>query len=327
MRIRKALIAPLVVAALVLAGAVVAVVDGGGGRGGDDASTAGVAGGVPATTAASAFAGPEAAVAEDRAATGAADGDASTVDEGANSGAGNGASGLGGLPTPVLRTEVVKTATVSLEVGRREGRETVNEVIDAVGLVRGFVESTDQSGQAARLTVRVPASEFERTLDRLQALGKERDLEIHGQDVTGAVTDLDARLRNLRAQEAVLLELMGRATSVGDSIAVQQQLSQNQEQIEQLEGQRRVLAEQTSYATIVVSITAKGAPVPADPAREGGLAAAWDDALDAAAAVTGGMLVVVGALLPFLVLGGAGLLVWRLVVRHRRRVPAAPATG
>jgi hypothetical protein len=67
--------------------------------------------------------------------------------------------------------------------------------------------------------------------------------------------------------------------------------------------------------------------VATDPAREVGLAAAWDDALDAAAAVTGGMLVVVGALVPFLVLGGAGLLVWRLVVRHRRRVPPAPAAG
>jgi hypothetical protein len=234
--------------------------------------------------------------------------------------------GLGGLPTPELHADIVKTASLELGVGRRAVTATVGDVIDAVGLVHGFVQSTDQSDGRAHLTVRVPAADFERTLDRIRDLGRARRVEVQGQDVTGAVTDLEARLRNLRAQEAVLIGLMSRATTIGDSIAVQQQLSQNQEQIEQLEGQRRALADQTSFATIAVTITPKGAPVTTSEPR-GSFAGAWDDAVDALLAVTGGMLVVVGALLPFLVLGGAGLLVWRLVLRHRRRVPPAPAAG
>jgi hypothetical protein len=319
MRKRTSLIVAAVVAALVVAGAGVALV--GGGREGDDTSTSAgggssaVAVGAPPVSEDAAVTG-DAAVAPDAVAAGGRDAAAGSADPG---------GGLGGLPTPALRADIVKTASIELGVGRREGRSTVGEVVDAVGLVQGFVQSTDQSGGTARLTVRVPAAEFERTLDRLRDLGREQRLEIHGQDVTGAVTDLEARLRNLRAQEAVLLELMGRATTIGDSIAVQQQLSQIQEQIEQLEGQRRTLADQTSFATIAVSIVPKGAPVAPTEAR-GGFDNAWDDAVDALVAVTGGMLVVVGALLPFLVLGGAGLLVWRLVVRHRRR-PAAPAAG
>jgi hypothetical protein len=122
----------------------------------------------------------------------------------------------------------------------------------------------------------------------------------------------------------VLLELMRRATTIGDSIAVQQQLSQNREQIEQLEGQRRVLADQTSFATITVAIAPKGAPAPSpEPERAGGMAAAWNDAVDAAVAVTGGILVVLGALLPLLALTGLALLAWRLWVRTRR----APTLG
>ncbi len=232
-------------------------------------------------------------------------------------------TGLGGLPTPQLHAEVVKQATLELEVGRRKGDATVRDVIDDVGLVRGFVESTDQSGGRSRLTVRVPADQFDVTLHRLLDLGKKRNLEVHGQDVTGAVTDLDARLRNLRAQEAVLIGLMGKATTIGDSIAVQQQLSQNQEQIEQLDGQRRALADQTTYATLVVSITPVGAPPVANESSTT-LGSAWADGVDAALAVTGGTLIVLGALLPILVLGGAGVVGWRLVARRQRRAhPAA----
>ena len=124
------------------------------------------------------------------------------------------ATGLGGLPTPELRAHVVKRATLELEVGRRKGRTTVRQVIDAVGLVGGFVESTDQDGGRARLTVRVPADQFDATLDRmLGARARSAASQVHGQDVTGEVTDLDARLRNLRAQEAVLLDLMRKATN------------------------------------------------------------------------------------------------------------------
>ena len=76
----------------------------------------------------------------------------------------------------------------------------------------------------------------------------------------------------------MLIELMRKATTIGDSIAVQQQLSQNQEQIEQLDGQRRALADQTTFATLTVSVTPLGAPPAADPESSTTIGTAWDDA-------------------------------------------------
>jgi hypothetical protein len=313
MRIRWGTFVSIGVLVVIIAGAVLAAVNSEGRDGSQQSSSLGtVAGGGSvqssdgATVAADPAVAPE--VARDEA------GDATS------------ATGLGGLPTPQLRAHVVKRATLELEVGRRKGRSTMHRVIDAVGLAGGFVESTDQSGGRSRLTVRIPADEFDATLDRMLELGRERGLQVQGQDVTGAITDLDARLRNLRAQETVLIDLMRRATTIGDSIAVQQQLSQNQEQIEQLDGQRRALADQTTFATLAVTITPTGV------AASGGdspatLSGAWHDAIDAAAAVTGGVLIVVGALLPILVLAGLGVLAWRLVQRHRRGRPVAPAAG
>jgi hypothetical protein len=326
MRKRKGAIALVAVAALVLAGAVVALTDTGGRDGSNPTSRTEDGGGAmafeppAATHAARSGAAADAGVAAGGTSQSDATGAAAELSPPAN---------LGALPIPRLRAEVVKTATLSLEVGRRQGADTVRDVIDAVALVHGFVASSEQTGPRANLTVRVPAADFDATLHRIQEMGRTRDLEIRGEDVTGAVTDLEARLRNLRAQEAVLIELMTRATTIGDSIAVQQQLSQNQEQIEQLEGQRRVLADQTSFGTITVAIAPKGAPAPRpEPQPAGGMTAAWDDAVDAAVAVTGGILVVLGALVPLLALAGIGLVAWRAWVRRQRRVhPPAPAAG
>lgn len=314
MRIRWATFVTIGALVMLIAGAVLAAANGEGREGSQQSSSLGtVAGSGSVKSSDGGAAGGDAAVAADVA-----------RDEAALSPSAN---GLGGLPTPQLRAHVVKRATLELEVGRRKGRTTVRSVIDAVGLAGGFVESTDRSGGRSRLTVRVPAAEFDATLDRLLELGRERGLQVQGQDVTGAITDLDARLRNLRAQEAVLIALMGKATTIGDSIAVQQQLSVNQEQIEQLEGQRRALGDQTTFATLTVSITPNGVPASSgeSPATLGG---AWRDAVDAAAAVTGGVLIVLGALLPIVVLGGVGVVVWRVVQRRQQRGrPVAPATG
>ena len=314
MRMRWGTIVTIAVLLVIGAGAVLAVVNGGRGAS-ESKSGSSFSGGGAATAAGGAASAPVAAgnekVARDSgssASTGAVAPDA---------------GGLGGLPTPQLHAQVVKQASLELEVGRHKGDATVRDVIDDVGLVGGFVESTDQTGGRSHLTVRVPADQFDATLHRLLGLGKRRNLEVHGQDVTGAVTDLDARLRNLRAQEAVLIALMGKATTIGDSIAVQQQLSQNQEQIEQLDGQRRALADQTTYATLVVSITPLGAP-PVAKESSTTLGSAWADGVDAALAVTSGTLIVLGALLPILLLGGAGVLGWRVVGRRQRRAhPAA----
>ena len=317
------------VVAVIGAGAVLAVANGTGGEHSSSLSSGG-----STASADRAVSPPTAAGEKARSDFGAGSATSQSADATARSGAGGVAAnpavapGLGGLPTPELHAQVVKTATLELEVGRRKGDATVRDVIDAVGLVRGFVESTDQSGGVSRLTVRVPSDQFDATLNRVLGLGKQLRLDVHGQDVTGAVTDLEARLRNLRAQEAVLIELMRKATTIGDSIAVQQQLSQIQEQIEQLDGQRRVLADQTTFATLVVSITPKGAPPAGNPESPTTLGTAWDDGVDAALAVTGGTLIVLGALLPILLLGGAAVLGWRVVTRRQRRTgSAAPATS
>jgi hypothetical protein len=220
---------------------------------------------------------------------------------------------------PALPTRVVKHARLELRVrgGALDARlRTARDAAEAAG---GYVEQSDQTRTTATLTLRVPVAGYAAVLDRIEHLGRATGRSEQGDDVTAQYTDLDARLRNLRAQEAVLLDLMRQAKSIPDSITVQQQLSGVQEQIEQLTGQQRVLDGQTTYATIAVTLRTGAAPLA--PADEGStLGSAWSDAVGVMLAVVGGIVIVLGALAPIGLLGALGLAGWIAVRRRRPRV-------
>ena len=230
---------------------------------------------------------------------------------------------LGGLAVPSASTRVVKTAEITLEVKRGKLAGTVTEVTTLVTSagVNGFVAGSEQGNGRGVLTLRVPAAEFETFLAKLQGLGKVKAQSLRGDDVTAQYTDLEGRLRNARAQEAVLLGLMGQARSVQDSITVQQSLSQVQQQVEELEGQRRLLDDQSGFGTITATFAVPGA-VAADSAGGSTLSEAWDQAAGVSLNVIGGTLVLLGALVPLAVLALLGLAGWLVVRRHRSAAPS-----
>lgn len=101
-------------------------------------------------------------------------------------------------------------------------------------------------------------------------------------DVTGQYVDLQAQITALRATQAQYLTIMSKAQSIGDILAVQQQLDSINSQLQQVEGELQLLDSETTYGTLTVDLTEPGpkplpAPKPA-PKPPAGLAAAWDSA-------------------------------------------------
>jgi hypothetical protein len=225
---------------------------------------------------------------------------------------------------PALPTRVVKHARVDLRVRGGVLDARVRAARDAAESAGGYVEQTEQSRGTASITLRVPAVSYAAVVDAIEHLGRVTSRSEQGEDVTAAFTDLEARLRNLRAQEAVLQDLMRQARSIADTITVQQQLSGVREQIEQLTGQQQLLDGQSSLATIAVGFRVHGvAPTPAEDRSS--LGQAWTDAVDVMVAVAGGIVIVIGALVPFAVLALLGLAVWAAVRRRRPHLGAADA--
>ncbi|HLG01191.1 MAG TPA: DUF4349 domain-containing protein, partial [Acidimicrobiia bacterium] len=226
---------------------------------------------------------------------------------------------------PVDAGRVVKTASVELEVSKKGFDAAHDDVLNLVEEAGGFVQNSQVSPTRASLTLRIPADRFESTLTRLEKLGKVKDESVSGQDVSEEYVDLDARLRHWTAQEAVFIELLGKANTVAETVEVRRELSTIQQTIEQLRGRIRYLDDRTGFSSVSLEMLVPGAPAKPET-NDPSLSKAWSDARDAAISVIGGTLIVLGALVPLAAIAGAfGIVIWVGLRRRREPVPT-PAT-
>ncbi len=230
---------------------------------------------------------------------------------------------VGTVPSPVASDRVVKHATLDVRVGPKHLGDQFAKAQTLAGFLGGYVEQSDLGRGLASITMRVPVTRFDEAVARLGDLGQVTDRSERGDDVSAQFSDLEARIRNLSAQEGVLQDLMRQARSIPDTITVQQQLSQVRGEIEQVTGQRNLLDNQSSLATVSATLHARGVIAPRSQEQRGALGGAWHDAVAASVAIVGGTIVVLGALIPLgllaaLVAGG-----WLIVRRRRPRLDPA----
>jgi hypothetical protein len=172
-------------------------------------------------------------------------------------------------------------------------------------------------------TLRVDNDEVDALIRDLSALGAVEASYRTSEDVSAQVADVDARLQTAEASLARVRALMTKAVTIADVVTLEAELSRRQADLESLQAQQRVLADQTAQATVTVRLIDVQAPVRTEEATGflAGLSAGWD-------AFTGAMvlaLTVLGALVPFLLFFvPVGLLVWWLVRRSRRTAPIPP---
>jgi Domain of unknown function (DUF4349) len=237
---------------------------------------------------------------------------------------------LGALP--VIGPAVVKTASLEVQVPKGDFDKAFETAMQVAARYGGYVQSSSTSGtkiHSGTLTIRVPSASFQNAMSDLSGVGTVQSRSVSGQDVTNEYVDLNARLRTWEAQEAVLLRLMKRATSVEATLRVQTNLQDVQFRIEQIKGQLRVLENQTDLATIDLSLHEPGAvvrPVPrAAPDERPSLAEAWTKAVNGFLGVLYATVVGLGYLVPIALIC---LAVW-FAIRRVRPVPptSAPSPG
>ncbi len=185
-------------------------------------------------------------------------------------------SGGSAFDTNAQSTEriVIRNASLSIVVEDPTGAVTtitrMAEGMDGFVVSSNLYKTTTSSGLEvpnANIMVRVPADQLEEALVQIKGLVGDAKVdilneEISGQDVTSEVTDLESRLRNLKAAEEQLLEIMENAAESEDVIAIFRELTSVRGEIEVIEGQIKYYRESARLSAISVYLQAKAAIEP-----------------------------------------------------------------
>ena len=160
---------------------------------------------------------------------------------------------------PTIDRKLVRTGSLELTVkSPAEVAEQIRLMAESMG---GYLETAQIGGTkdapTADITIRVPAAHLnDATLGIRKLAARVESEKTEAQDVTRQYVDMEARLHNLRAEEAQYLVIMKSAYKVDDLLQVSEKLSEVRGQIEQQQAEFQTLSKQVQTVAITISLRA-----------------------------------------------------------------------
>ena len=187
--------------------------------------------------------------------------------------------------------QLARTGTIGLIVpdvtsAIAKVQRLTQEQFGALTALQDDAPSAPGGKHTAQITVSVPDDRFVGTLGALAALGGVTSRSVSTEDLTDSIVDDDARLRNLRREEADLLRIMDRSGKIQAVLDVEQQLSATRQSIEELDAEAKSMRRRVAYATITIDLSDEKTVPVAAPGPASQLGDAWRAALHRAAGFT-----------------------------------------
>lgn len=227
--------------------------------------------------------------------------------------------------------KVIMSASVQMETSDHD--KVVNSIRTIATSSGGYIESSGtylstNDKKHTTLTLKVPQSAYESDLAQIKALGKVKSESSSGQDVTRQYVDLSARLKNLKAEEQQLSDIMGMSRNVTEVLAVERELYRVRGDIESTQAQLNYLGSQVDFSTITVTVSEPEPVVGYD----WGIDTAFKDGVHAFVSMIGALIVVTGYIIPLVLylaialvvlyfIGRAGLGYYRKMKKNRESKP------
>ena len=167
--------------------------------------------------------------------------------------------------TSALRADVpmdrslVRSATLRMTV---DGAEEAAEALDAAGALATALGGYVEREGPREAVLRVPDGRLDDALRQLAALGDADRPEVLVQDVTDQAVDLRVRLTNARALQGRLRDLLDRAESVEDVLAVERELARVTTEVERLAGQLQALEDRVALSAVRLEVREAVRPGP-----------------------------------------------------------------
>lgn len=225
---------------------------------------------------------------------------------------------------------VISTGNVALEAADvADARFDVQGIVDELrGTVSQEEATTDDDGKlrTTRMVLRIPSDRFNTAMQELEKVGQLKTSSSGSEDVTTKVIDNEVRIR---AQERALERmeaLLAQAGNLREVIAIESQLTRRQAELDSLKSTQKWLDNQTTLATITLSLERTPEAEKKEKEEEAGFLSGLERGWSGLVAVSVGLVTLLGMLLPFaVVLALLGVPLWIALRSVRRRRPFSPS--
>ncbi len=151
--------------------------------------------------------------------------------------------------------DVIQAASQATEFAKSKSGYVSNshETVDGLGLKNETLE------------LRVPAIQFDSSMQSIAGLGRVLDSQVTSEDVTEQYVDTESQLRNLKETEARLLDHLKQTGRLSDILLVETEVNRVRSSIDGLEGKMRFMSHRISYSTISLTFKEPAHPEPIAP--------------------------------------------------------------
>lgn len=158
-----------------------------------------------------------------------------------------------------LDQKLVRNAYLTVETDDEEDFEpAIRKLAELARSLDGYVASESKTS----ILFKIPTTRLDEALEAVKRLGKVTNANVTVQDVTAQYVDLQIRIDNLRRLRTRLQELLIAGQNVQEVLEVEKELARVTRELEQLEGQMRLLQNQVGYATVSVDLEESVSPGP-----------------------------------------------------------------
>ncbi|OAI48363.1 hypothetical protein AYO44_07250 [Planctomycetaceae bacterium SCGC AG-212-F19] len=226
-----------------------------------------------------------------------------------------------------LPRKVIYTVNLQLIVDDFDkAHKSLELLVKEQSLKGAFIGRADVNGSAGARrhgswTIRVPSEFLRDFLDSVAILGDIQRSTLESKDITEEYYDVEARVKNKRIEEDRLLGHLKSSTGRLDEIlTVEREINRVRGEAEQLQGRLNVLAHLAALSTVQIQITERKDYVPVAAANFGStLGQTWTGSINALTTFGQGVLLVVVASAPWVVVFGLVFGPILLLLRRRKR--------
>lgn len=162
--------------------------------------------------------------------------------------------------------KLIKKGNANIEVEKNKFYETLNKLISLAGQFNGNLINSqiyEEDGKnSGYLTFMIPSKNFDNFINKLNELGKIKNLSISTQDVSQEYFDLEGRLKILESQRTLLLSWLDKAKEIKDLLSIRNELQSIETEIETLKGRMNYINYHSEYSEISILLTEKTGVTP-----------------------------------------------------------------